>query len=212
MKKFALILFCLLAPYIAVAEANPSMTKIEYRYISPQIPPNSFGAKSTILYIAGTSYSRSEEQPDPEQGIHGLIVTSGPDVWMINLFDKTGQHIVDPGPTFITHHNIMRLDAPKEFMSLEFGKELSFFHNHNTTKLKEQLLDGQLCEGLEFKYQDYRLVLFVQKVTQKPFQLDIFKNGENIFAIKYISYGTNLPFQATLFHPPANIKITEAKH
>jgi hypothetical protein len=210
MKRTLFILVVFIARLV-VAEPNLPITRIEYRGISPKTPADSFGAKPKVLYIAGTTYSRIEEQPDPAQGIHGLIVVAEPDIWMVNLFPRTAQHIVDTGPTFITHHNILERDAPKEFSSLEYGKEIEFFRSHHASPLKAELLDGQRCEVSEFRHESYRIVLFVRADTPKPFHLDVFKDNKVFFSIRYLSYQTDLPFDPVLFRPPAGVTITEAK-
>jgi hypothetical protein len=199
------------AAQVPAAAPKPLMTRIEYRNISPKIPADSFGAKPKVLYIAGTTYSRAEEQPDPPEGIHGLIVCAEPDIWMINLIPRTAQHIVDPSPTFIAHHNILDRDAPKEFSSFEFGKEIEFFRSHHATCLEAQSLDGQRCEVSEFKHESYRIRLFVRADTHKPFHLDVFRDDKPFFSIRYLSYQTDLPFDPVLFKPPAGVRIQEAK-
>jgi hypothetical protein len=195
---------------LAAAEPKPPLTRIEYRAISSKIPPDSFGAMPKVQYIAGDAYSRTEEQPDPAERIHGLIICAEPDIWMINLFPRTAQHLVDPGPTFVTHHNILDRDAPAEFSSLEFGKEIEFFRDHHATSLEAQSLDGQRCEVSEFKHWGYQIVLFVRADTHKPFHLDVLRDDKPSFSIRYLSYETGLPFDPALFKPPAGTTITEA--
>jgi hypothetical protein len=108
MNRFLPIFLGLLLSNAAFAgPTRPSVIKIVSRFISPQIPPDSFAAKPKAVYIAGDSYARVEEEPDAARGIHGLIIISEPDSWMINLLDHSGRHMVDPGPTFIIHHNIL---------------------------------------------------------------------------------------------------------
>jgi len=211
MKITLLLIFLACAAQLPAAEPKPLMTRIECRKISPKIPADSFGAKPTILYIAGTTYSRTEEQPDLPAGIHGLIVCAEPDIWMVNLIPRAAQHIVDPGPTFIIYHNILDRKAPKEFSSLEFGKEIEFFRSNHATPLEAQSLDGQRCEVSEFKHESYRIVIFVSADTHKPFHLDVFRDDKAFFSIRYLSYQTELPFEPALFKPPAGITITEAK-
>jgi hypothetical protein len=213
MKTTLLIVMGLLLCQVALAEsAKPPITKIVSRIVSPQIPPESFAAKPKTLYIASDTYSRSEEEPDPQQGIHGLIVVSEPDVWMINLFDHTGRHIIDPGPTFIVHHNILEREAPKEFATLEFGKEMEFMRAHKAVSLAPREVDHQQCEASEFKHETYRIVLYTTSDTHIPFQIEVHKDGKLDFAVRYISYQTNLPFDARLFKPPSGITITEEPH
>jgi hypothetical protein len=210
MKTTLRIIAGLLLSQVALANSDkPPITKIVTRIVSPQTSRNSFAAKPKTLYIAGDSYSRSEEEPDPQQRIHGLIVVSEPDVWMINLFDHTGRHIVDPGPTFIVHHNILERDAPKEFASLEFGKEREFMQAHKAVVLASREIDRQRYESSEFKHERYRIVLYTTSDTHIPFQIEIHKDGKLDFAVRYISYQVNLPFDASLFKPPSGITITE---
>jgi hypothetical protein len=191
---------------------KPNVIKIVSRFIGPQIPPDSFAAKPKTVYIAGDSYSRVEEEPDAAQGIHGLIIVSEPDSWIINLLDHSGRHIVDPGPTFIIHHNILGRDAPKEFASFEFGKEITFMRTHKAVSLASREIDHQRCEASQFKHEAYRIVLYTTSDTHIPFQLEIYKDGKLDFEVRYISYQTDLPFDASLFKPPSGITIVEESH
>src|SRR5438270_6700418 len=102
------------AAQLAAAPPKPTITRIEFRIISAEIPPDSFGAKPKTYYISGKTHSRVEEQPDPSEHLHELIVCTEPDIWVINLYTHTAQHIVDPGPKFVAHHAILEQDAPKE--------------------------------------------------------------------------------------------------
>lgn len=63
----------------------------------------------------------------------------------------------------------------------------------------------------EYKEGPYRMMLFQRKDTHQPFLLEIFKDGESDFSIRYLNYQTGLPFDAALFTPPKDITITEAK-
>ena len=210
--KTAVLLFVLASVVqLHAEEPKPTMTRIEYRNISPEIETNSFAAKPKILYIAGTTYSRTEEQPDPALGIHGLIVISEPDVWMVNLIPRTARHFVDPGPSLIVHHNILKRDAPKEFSSLEFGKEIEFFRTHHATLLPQQSLDKQRCEVSEVRSDNYRTVLFTRTDTKQPFHLDVYRDDKPNFSIRYLSYQVCLPFEPELFKPPTDVKVVEAK-
>src|SRR5205807_655404 len=117
------------------------------------------GAKSKVYYIAGKTYSRVEEQPDPAENVHELIVCAEPDMWVINLLSRTAQHVVDPGPSFVVHHKLLDEGAPKEFSTLEFGEEIGFFRSHHAAALKAQSVDGQRCEASELKHDSFRMVL-----------------------------------------------------
>jgi hypothetical protein len=62
------------------------------------MPSESFAAKPKTFYLAGEKYGRVEEQLDSEHGLHVLFITNEPDSWIVNLVNKTAQHIVDRGP------------------------------------------------------------------------------------------------------------------
>ena len=212
MKRKLWILVLLLVVQSAFAEsAKPSITKIVYRTSAPDIPAESFASKPKTLYIGGETYARIEEEPDPEQRIHGLIVCSEPDIWMINLYEHKGRHIIDPGPTFVAHHNIIGKNAPENLSDLEFGKELDFFNKHQATRLKAQTIEEQHCEALEINQSNYRVVLYLRSDKNLPFKMEIFKDGALNFSIRYLSYETGIPFNASLFRPPEGITISEEK-
>jgi hypothetical protein len=102
MKRFIPIVMALLLSRAAFGEpATSTVTKIVSCFISPKILPDSFAAKPKTIYIGGDRYSRVEEQLDAAHGIHGLIIVSEPDSWMINLVDNTARHI-DGWKTFNT--------------------------------------------------------------------------------------------------------------
>ena len=161
------------------------------------------------LYLAGDTYARVEEEADPAQRIHGLMICSEPDIWMINLMGRQGQHIVDPGPTFTTHSPVLPQDAPGDLASLEIGKEVAFFESRHAARLEPQTVAGQSCEVSEFKEANYRVVLNVDAATHKPFRLDVFKDGKPDFSIRYVSYEIDLPFDPVLFRPPADVTLTD---
>jgi len=61
------------------------MRRVEVFLEGPDIPARSFATKPKVMYRAGTRYCRTEEAPDPENGIHGLAIVNEPDFWLVNL-------------------------------------------------------------------------------------------------------------------------------
>src|SRR5215468_11065783 len=106
----------------AAEPAAPPMTKIVARLISPLVPSDSFAAKPKTLYRAGDSYARIEMEADTARGVQELVVISEPDLWVINLLDRTVKHELDKGPTYLVHCPILPTDGPAEFSRLEFGR------------------------------------------------------------------------------------------
>src|SRR5260370_15038215 len=81
-------------------ETSKTMTMFTTRLVEQKSIPGSFSSEAKTCWRAGTKYARVAEAPDARNRIHELVVVSEPDVWIINLFDKSGKHIVDSGPTF----------------------------------------------------------------------------------------------------------------
>jgi hypothetical protein len=210
----ALIVFAIVTPLLA---DEPSMTKIVSRIISNSVPEGSFASKPKTLYRAANKYSRTEEELDAENNIHALVIVNEPDMWMINLADKTARHIVDPGPTFNFHAAIVwipsRNGQPEEnrdFKDLEYGNEVEFFHRHNANVARRAMAGGNTSKALSIK-RGAREFLLLLSPGDKPYQLDVLKNGKIEYSIRYLSYETNLPFEKSLFEPPKGLKVTEAK-
>src|SRR4029077_9853452 len=103
------------------------------------------------------------------------------DAWIINLADKTGQHMLDPGPTFNAHLPIIVVPKPngqveaadKEFEDLNFGDEVRFFNQHKARDLGLRTVDGKECKAYSIKSGGREAVLLVQPGTEKPVQLDV---------------------------------------
>src|SRR5438067_12389841 len=84
-------------------EAPRTMTKVTTKIVEPKPEPGSFSAQAKTVWRAGKKYARTAEAPDSQNHIHGLAIINEPDAWMINLFDKSARHLVDPGPSFNVH-------------------------------------------------------------------------------------------------------------
>jgi hypothetical protein len=68
--------------------APEQMVKVVVRDATPGVDPGSFAAQPRTFYRLGTRYGRTEEVPDPEHGMHGLIVVSEPDAWRVTVFPR----------------------------------------------------------------------------------------------------------------------------
>lgn len=212
------ILFAAFGVGSSMQAAEPSMTRIVTRMISPSMPADAFAARPKTMYLAGKRYARLEEELDVQHGIHGLIVTSEPDSWMINLADKTARHFVDPGPTFVMRAPVFWVARPKGepdpdqgFKELEFGEETQFFRQRKAREIGLRNIDGKSCKGLSVKMGSREVILFLDADTKKPHQIDLLKDGKLDFSIRYLSYAKGLPFQKSLFLPPNDVKVTEGK-
>src|SRR5262245_10654807 len=80
--------------------APDKMIKVVFRDETPGLDSSSFAARPKTLYRLGTRYGRLEEVLDSENHRKGLMIANEPDMWMIDLVTKTGQHMVDGGEPY----------------------------------------------------------------------------------------------------------------
>jgi hypothetical protein len=215
MKK---ALFCmLLAGIAAFAQKAPkTMTKMEVVLQISEVPKGSFPTKPKVMYRAGNQYCRIEEQPDPEHGIHGVIVINEPDVWMVNLADKTAKHGVDQGPTFncrmpIFANRAMELpaDQRKELMEFEFGLELGFFISKGVAPKPGPISQSKQTTAYMYKIGDSTLALFTFGSPERPLAVYWTRGGTRDI-LWYSGYG-EVEFDAKLFAKPEGMKMEEMK-
>jgi hypothetical protein len=212
--KTALLGFLCVCLAVGSAHAqlkSNTMMKIVTRDTSPDMPPDSFGAKQKTLYRMGETFGRSEELPEPGQGIHGLMVIAEPKLWMINLWDKTGRLIIDPGPTFVFRASIIPPDGRNQrppLRDFEFGREYSFLGQHKATHLQETMR-GKQYDALSVSLEGYTIKLLSTSGKEQPFRVSVWKDGQIVCQYDYDEYKIDLAPQMDLFTPPANVKISE---
>jgi hypothetical protein len=197
----------------ALCEGIPkTMMKITTRAIQPEPEPGSFSAQARILWRAGTKYARVAEAPDPQKRIHGLMIITEPDVWMINLYDKSGRHMVDKGPSFDVHVPIFQspAGAKLELDELEFGKELDFFKRNSAKFSAGETINQRPTDRYDVTISGGRLILWTDTESKKPIRVSLVK-GIQTLTIEYVSYEDDLPFNRSLFQPPAGISLQDAK-
>jgi hypothetical protein len=183
---------------------------------SPDVPASSFAAKPKTMFRAGTQFCRIEEEPDAEQGIHGLMIVDEPDAWMINLATMTAQHIVDPGPTFNCRLQIfggelrdLPEDEGKQIAGLEFGFELEFFKSKGATPQQGMVLQTKQTVLYKLQFGDSTVALFTYGAPERPLAVAWKHRGKNeIFW--YSGYG-EMDFDPKLFAKPEHVKIEEVK-
>ncbi|CAN5378417.1 hypothetical protein BH11CYA1_BH11CYA1_22670 [soil metagenome] len=193
-------------PSKAADQALPTMmTKFSVRYIADDIDPASFGAKPRTCYRAGDIYGRVEEAPDEPLGLHGLIIIAAPDVWMINLVDLSGKHILAKTTPARARLPILA-SGQVAFKDLEFGKELQFFTDKKITPTDGPIIDGEKTKSYKYSESSIDTELIVDQQSE-PLKLIIAtQSGKR--TLVYSDYKT-LPFDESKFKRPDNIELTE---
>jgi hypothetical protein len=191
------------------------MTRVVVHFQSPDLPENSFAAQPKTFYRAGTGYCRVEEALDSENGIHGLMVINEPDSWMVNLLTKSGQHMVDPGPTFnckllvFTDDIKSATDATNKLNHLEFGREIAFFQENGATVHEGPTLHGKATKAYVVDAGNSKVMLFTDVTQDRPIAVAR-ERGDKREVYWYATY-EELPFDSKLFMKPDGAKIEDRK-
>jgi len=187
------------------------MIRVTTKVVEPRPEAGSFLAQPKSMWRAGTTYSRTSEAPDPTNHVHLLAIVHEPDAWMINLFDGTGRHFVDPGPTFNVHLPIFEEPGIKTKLNeLEYGEELEFFTTNGARQSTGEMIDGKSTNRLEVTIVGSSLVLWTDARSKKPVRISRI-HGSQRETVAYLNYDDALPFDPTLFQCPAGISVTESK-
>lgn len=215
--KRALLLACLLSCASFAQQPPKTMTKLRVQLDSPDAPAGSFAAKPRVIYRAGTQFCRIEEEPDPDHGIHGLVIINEPDAWMVNLATNTAQHMMDSGPTFICRMPILadRIsdlpeDEGKQIAGLEFGHELEFFKSKGATPQQGMVLQTKQTIVYKLQFGDSAVALFTYGTPENPLAVAC-SRGEKHEIFWYSGYG-QMDFDPKLFAKPEHVKIDDTKH
>lgn len=199
--------------YASIAEEAPkTMLRMEVRLANRDVQPGSFASKPKVYFRATNRYCRTEEAPDPENKIHGLLIVNEPDAWMINLESKTGRHIVDSGPTFNCRLPIFaplgKNDAPDSLTNdLQFGRELEFFQKLGASPQTGSVIQGKQTNVYIIEIGAAALGLLTYGSPERPLSVSR-KYAGNTDIFWYDNYGEQL-FDSKLFGRPEGINIEE---
>jgi hypothetical protein len=206
-------ILCLLLTVSAPCQETPkTMVKLSMRLIEPAPETGSFAAQPRTLWRAGKKYARIAEAPDLENHVHGLTILNEPDAWMINLTDKSGKHMVDSGPSLEVHLPIFPTpsNVKMKLRELEFGNELEFFASNGATVSPGDAIKGKSTERHELTMSGRKLILWTDAASKKPVRMSMTFNGQTQ-TFEYVSYEDGLPFDPSLFRPPAGITLADAQ-
>ena len=211
MKLSALSLLLALVASPAVAEtcAPAKLMKIVTRSVGPDLTPGSFRAAPVTLYRQGSRFLRNEESADLAGGQHVLAIVASPDVWIVNRLDRTGRHLLDPGPTYEARAPIVAgQGVPLAFTELEFGCEARFARGR-AREAGVRDVAGRPARIHALQEGDRRLEILLYE-TGTPAEVSYFQGTTAILTIVYDTYEVALPDNPGLFAKPEGYVISEA--
>jgi hypothetical protein len=177
------------------------------------IPEGSFAGKPKTLWRATNSYCRSDEEPDPAQGLHLSVIMNEPDSWLVDLANNRAKHMVDLGPTFNCRLPIFALSMEifkSKVGGLEYGHELEFFQKNGAKQV-----DGPKLDSFKANYYELALDGMVLKLVEGvdihvPIRIALLQD-EKITQVRYLLWEDQVPFKADLFAKPVGVNIEEVK-
>lgn len=131
---------------------------------------------------------------------------------MINLFDKSGRHLIDPGPTFNVHLPVFQEPSgiKTKLNELEFGNEVEFLQKNDAKQSSGELIGGNATVRHEMILGDTRVVLWTDAKSKQPVRISLTQSSQRQ-TIAYVAYDDELVFDPTLFLPPAGIAVVDSK-
>lgn len=192
-----------------LAETPPKfMTQIEYINRQPSIPPDSFAAKPHKLWRAGEARLTSLEAPDYENGIHGLLITNEPHSWVVNLFSRSANHILDTSKDQTVHASVFSFARNETIRKLEFGSEISYFLERHAKRTRGNQVDGVLADQYDLDIDSVHLRLMVDPKKRIPLQIQM-QDGKNDYRLDYLSFDDHVKFDPSVFKVPEGISVQE---
>ncbi|WP_332770435.1 hypothetical protein [Phenylobacterium sp.] len=202
------------SPSLAAACAPKDMVRVGSFNATPGLDPASDATKPRTIHRLGKLFARIDEGPDPANRMHRLTVIREPDIWTANRFDKTGQHVLDPGPVFEVHAPLFQGPGlPTLFRELELGCELDFIDAYapkphgKVGKGPMAFIRHQLTIG------DHRIEILLKPVKpgapRKVYSVGLYVKDQPRSVIQYLAYDVGLPADMSLFERPKGIKYVE---
>jgi hypothetical protein len=209
---FALAASALLSPPQARSEPPPTMMKVVIHSTLPSLPEDSFQRKAKTFFRIGSHFARTEELPDEHRGIHGLIITNQRDTWMINLYNRTGKHIVDRGPTFDVFMPLVmpdrRTGRGATLRRFEIGNEIPFLRERKADE-RQEVRNGQVYTVFSLEQEGFRIELLAAGSPLKPISVSALDGDDLVMAYEYEVYENDLSPDMGLFSAPSGLEITD---
>jgi hypothetical protein len=205
------VIFTFSARASASTCAPAKLVHITIADITPGIDLASFAAQPKNYYRIGSDKLRVEEAVDAANAIHGVIVVAEPSIWMANLYDGTGKHIVDPGPTFFAKAPVFGTMLSGKLIGLEFGCEADVIAANAPKPVRAEQVGGVGFDVYRIEEGPDAVEILERSGTNTPAFARYSHQGKLELVLRYDLYLTNLPDDPNLFLPPPNVRYSEAK-
>jgi hypothetical protein len=212
MKSWMILLAVSVAGPAAATCAPASLVHIVTTETTPGLDPQSFDAKPKSLYREGAKHSRLEEQQDDKNMVHGLAVINEPNIWMANLYDRTGRHIVDPDPAQTTQAQVFPDDriSPK-ILDLEFGCEAAYVAANAPRIDRSETIGSVTLDVHRVTDKTEAVEILTKPGAATPSFARYYRSDKLVWAIRYDLYETGAAPDPDMFTAPKGVKYVETQ-
>ncbi len=133
-----------------------------------------------------------------------LFVVSEPDVWMVNLVDSTGRHIVDLGPSYNFSAPIVPIPGDSYWKNFQFGCEVEFMRAVGA-EMKPQVDSN----GVVYRHSAEDVTVSLLVIGEGLPSSTVIEMPDETFTIVYTEYLSNLPLDLSLFEKPDGVEFSE---
>lgn len=203
-------LLCAAVPAEAATCAPAKLIHITVENVTPGILARSFAAQPKNYYRIGSDKMRIEEALDAANGIHGVVVVAEPNIWLANLYDGTGKHVVDPGPTFFARAPVFGTLSSAKLLGLEFGCEGDFIAANAPKPIRVEQMGDSRFNVYRVEDGSDAVEILEQPDTGVPAFARYYHEGKLTTAVRYDLYSAGLTNDPSLFVPPPAVHYSEA--
>ena len=211
MKRISICLIGLLCPLALWAGCAPEkMVKVVFRDGTPGVDADSAAAQPKTLYRYQERYARLEEA-DPARKTRRLMIANEPDLWTIDLVNKTEQHRVDSEKPSHFRSPVFGTPGSSAFLSsFEFGCELAFMKENSVTP-QTATIESRTLDTYRVTEGDQTIYLAVDTEQQKPVIAALEHGDKQVNVVKYVAYDTIANPNMQLFKVPSEVKVSDGK-
>lgn len=212
MKSWMILMALSVAGPAAANCAPASLVHIVTTETTPGIDPQSFDAQPRSLFREGARHSRLEEQQDDKNRVHGLAVIDEPNIWMANLYDRTGRHIIDPNPAQTTQASVFPDDRISlKILDLEFGCEAAYIAANAPRAAKSETIDGVTLDVHRVTDGTEAVEILTKPGVSTPSFARYYRSDKLVWAIRYDRYEVGAAPDPDMFTAPKGVKYVETQ-
>jgi len=126
---------------------------------------------------------------------------------MANLYDGTGKHIVDPGPTFFAKAPVFGARLSGKLIGLAFGCEADFIAATAPKPVRVDQVGGIGFDVYRIEEGSDAVEILERFGTNIPVFTRYFHQGDLTAVLRYDLYLTNSRTDPSLFLPPPSVRI-----